>query len=68
MVESEAVPVTGRLQPRCYVENDRVVDEMVLAQFVEDHLSQHLYSRRIEPHVEQSVRVASSRNIQIARR
>ena len=54
MLESEAVPMTGRLQPRRSVdEKERVVDEMFLAEFGEEHLSDRLISRRGELNVQQ---------------
>jgi hypothetical protein len=54
MVESEAVPVTGRLQPqRAVDEKSRVVNEMFLTGFGEKHLGYRLCSRRIQPNVEQ---------------
>jgi DNA polymerase IIIc chi subunit len=57
MLESEPVTVTGCLQPRCSVDEDnRVVDEMFLAEFREEHLDQRLCSRRKEPHVPQAIR------------
>jgi hypothetical protein len=39
MLESERVAMAGRLQPGCAIDKkDRVVDEMFLAEFREEHL------------------------------
>jgi len=40
MLESESEAVAGCLQPRCAIdEKDRVVDEMFLTKFREEHLA-----------------------------
>jgi hypothetical protein len=53
MLESEAVTVTGRLQPgRTIDQQERIVDEMFLFEFGEEHLGQRLGSGREQPDVE----------------
>lgn len=57
MLDSDPVAVEPRLQPRRGIdEKDRVLDQMFLVGFVEDHLGQRLYTCRIEPHEEEAVR------------
>ena len=44
------------LQPRCRIdEKERVIDEMFLAEFCEEHLGNRLISRRREFDVQQAV-------------
>lgn len=56
MLKSEAVTVTGCLQPWYFIDkNDWVVNEMFLAEFGEEYLGQRLIPRRREPHMQQAV-------------
>ena len=56
VLKSEPEMVTGRLQPgRSIDQEDRVVDEMVLAEFFEEHLGDGGGPGRIERDVEQAV-------------
>ena len=65
VLESESKAVAGRLQPRCSVdEKDRVVDEMFLTKFREEHLGECLCSRREQADVEQAVRCGIDGSVQ----
>ena len=65
MLKSESVTVTGRLQPgRAIDQKDRVVDEMFLAEFGEEHLGEGGSSGRVQSDVEQAVGGGIDRRIQ----
>ncbi len=65
VLESESEPVASGLQPRSAVDEKHcVVDERVLAEFREEQLGQCLYSRRIEPYMEQAAGVGINRSVQ----
>jgi hypothetical protein len=65
MSESESVAMAGRLQPWCAVnEDDCVVNLLFLTQFGEKQLCECLRSDRIEPHMEQAVRVGIDGGVQ----
>lgn len=50
VLESEAMSVAGRMQPRCLIDQEgRVIDEMFLLEFCKEHLGQCLSSGRKEP-------------------
>jgi hypothetical protein len=52
ILESERLAVTGRLEPGCAIDQeDRVVDEMFLAEFSQKHLGQRLVPGREQSHV-----------------
>jgi len=61
----EAVSVKLRVQPRCRVdEKERVLDEMLLAEFSEKYLGNRLISRRRELHMQQAVRLGIDCSVQ----
>lgn len=56
VVESEAVAMVGRLQPRCSInENKYVIAVMFLEELRKEHLGESLCSRRIEANMEQPI-------------
>jgi len=57
--------VECRLQPRCRInEKERVIDEMSLAEFGEEHLGNRLISRRREFNVQQAICLRIDRSVQ----
>jgi len=57
--------MTGRLYPRGTIdEKESVVDLMFLTQFREKHRGDRIRSRRIQPNVEQAVRIGIDGSVQ----